>query len=483
MAAWGPGLLTRCSTQVATPPRQAPAPAAISRHQLASAAAWILLGQGPMMRRALILSLLAVVATVGACTDVVATADGPDGGVSPAGDPGNDDPDSEDPGDDESPAPDPVEPAATQSAATLSSGCTARGTLAGHPVWMFFTRPDRPCTGKAGSGKDRHALVELTRLINSVPAGGRIDGHIFSISVDSVAKALLDAQTRGVSVWLSTDGQVKSSKDYSNTRYLSRIAHLVYCTSSTNRACIGTAKDAISHTKLFAFSTATAPDGAQAHDVVWFGSANQTYASGEKLYNNTVTIYGASTLYGELRGYLDDLYHRRRTSDYYVPSTGRGHLLAGAADVYVSPELSTDLVVHRLDDVTPTSSCRVRVMQAEILDSRMEVADQLVKMKRGGCKVWVALHKIGSRALATLHAAHIPVHQMPIHDKAFLVYGKVGGSYAYHVYTGSQNMSFSAAHRYDEIFVKLAAEKGSSHPIYSAFYSHFNDAYNAGKAL
>lgn len=44
--------------------------------------------------------------------------------------------------------------------------------------------------------------------------------------------------------------------------------------------------------KLFAFSAATAPDGNVASDAVWFGSANQMYASGMQTYNNTVTVYG-----------------------------------------------------------------------------------------------------------------------------------------------------------------------------------------------
>ena len=47
---------------------------------------------------------------------------------------------------------------------------------------------------------------------------------------------------------------------------------------------------------LFTFSSATAPDGAKANNVVWFGSANQTYASGKRLSNNTVTIYGDAGL-------------------------------------------------------------------------------------------------------------------------------------------------------------------------------------------
>jgi phosphatidylserine/phosphatidylglycerophosphate/cardiolipin synthase-like enzyme len=125
----------------------------------------------------------------------------------------------------------------------------------------------------------------------------------------------------------------------------------------------------------------------------------------------------------------------------------------------------------------------VRVLQAELLDSRLAVVDRLVAMRRGGCKVWVATHRVEPEALARLQAVDIPVHLKPIHDKSFLVYGKVGGEYQYRVYTGSQNMSYSAAHRFDEIFVKLAAETGDVHPVYDAYMIHFSDAYDDGEAL
>ncbi len=122
-------------------------------------------------------------------------------------------------------------------------------------------------------------------------------------------------------------------------------------------------------------------------------------------------------------------------------------------------------------------------MQASVRDSRLDVVAQLVRMKRGGCKVWVVSDTVEPDALAALHAASIPVHHMPIHDKSFIVYGKFGSTYQYRIYTGSQNLSGSAAHKFDEIFVKLAPETGATHPIYDAYFTHFNDAYNNGPAI
>jgi phosphatidylserine/phosphatidylglycerophosphate/cardiolipin synthase-like enzyme len=401
----------------------------------------------------------------------------------PPADPGDDD----EIDDDDAPVtePDPVDDPLVIEAAqvALAPGCVAHAPLAGHSTWLFFTRPDRPCKGTAGSGVDRNAVDELARLIGTVPAGGRIDGHIFGISVSAIGKALLDAQTRGVDVRISTDGAVASSTAAVKTRFLDKLTHKVYCKHARNRACISTAAGAISHTKLFAFSTASAPDGSVASDVVWFGSANQMYASGTQLYNNTVTVYGDGSLYTQLRSYLGDLFAQRRFADYYDPASGSGHFLAPSADVYASPELQTDLVVDRLDNITPDTGCRVRVIQAEVRDSRLAVVDQLVKMKRGGCQIWVVADTVEPRALSALHAAKIPVHKMPIHDKSFLVFGKVGATSEYRVYTGSHNLTSGAAHRNDEIFVGLTPETDDAHPVYDAYLTHFNDAYHTGVAL
>jgi hypothetical protein len=371
-------------------------------------------------------------------------------------------------------------------AGELRPGCTARGTLAGHPVWLHFTRPPAPCRPNAAgeAGVDTHILTELIRLIDSVPAGGRIDGNIFNITVDAVAAALLRAQDeRGVTVSISTDGQVGRSTDSAKLKYLDKLARKVYCGNSTTDSCVGATSGSIAHTKLFVFSTATAPDGTVHQDVSWFGSANQTQASGMKTFNNTATIYGDASLYGQFRTYLGDLFRQARRTDYYDPASGRGHLLAAAADAYVSPETGTDLVVNRLDDITPDAECRVRVMQASIRDSRMAVVDQVVRMKRAGCKVWVVASTVEPRPRAALLAAGIPVRLHKVHDKVFLVYGKYGASYRYRVYTGSHNLSGSANRKYDEIFVKLAPETAASKPVYDAYFSHFNDAYNSGQPL
>jgi phosphatidylserine/phosphatidylglycerophosphate/cardiolipin synthase-like enzyme len=394
--------------------------------------------------------------------------------------------DEEDPIDDEDPMeePDEDEPMPPPMGPVMFvPGCTAKADLAGVPAWFHFVRPDRPCSGAPGSGVDYNAIIELTRLIDSTPAGSRIDGHIFNITIDSVAEALVNAQTRGVDVRISTDGALATSVDTAKTMYLDNLNGIVYCNSATSAACVSTAESAISHTKLFVFSSTATPEQTFYTNVVWFGSANQTQASGTKTYNNTVTIYGDAPLYTSMLGYLDDLRARNRFADYYDPTSGRGHVLTVPADVYVSPETQTDLVVNRLDDITPDAMCVVRIMHSSVRDSRMAVVNRLVEMQNGGCDVQIVATTIEPQALAALQDANILLRQGQIHDKVIVVFGKYGANYEHRVYTGSQNLSGSANTKYDEIFVKLAAESAAAHPVYNEYMTHFDDAFNVGTPL
>jgi hypothetical protein len=365
-------------------------------------------------------------------------------------------------------------------APSLTPGCIASAPLGGARAWFYFVRPDAPCRGE-GAGKDRNAMAELIRLIRSVPSGGRIDGHIFNIALDKVGKELYNAQGRGVEVYISTDGQVARSQDVAKTVYLDQLEHIVYC-SGSNRACIATADRGISHTKLFAFSRATQPDGTVSNDVVWFGSANQTFTSGTNMFNDTVTVYGAPGLYGDLRHYLEDLYDQKRTDDYYRWESGRGYVRRNPANVYISPESETDLVNHRLDDLTPSAGCQVRVMQSMIKDNRLNVVNRLVKMKQGGCDVRVVSNHPETEALKRMKAAGIPVRHARVHNKVFIIHGNFGGTQKYRVYTGSHNIGIGSRY-FDEIFVKLAPETGSDHPVYDAYMAHFADAYDDAESL
>jgi phosphatidylserine/phosphatidylglycerophosphate/cardiolipin synthase-like enzyme len=370
---------------------------------------------------------------------------------------------------------------------TQSAIRSASGTLGGKLVWAHFNNPP------AFAGRDYTITDELKRLINAVPAGGTIRGAIHSLSMTDVADALLAAQnSRGVTVYLVLDGKNEPSTGAAVTT-IRNIANHRFCTNSNGGdGCISTSVDGNMHTKMFTFSQTKDPSGVLRSNVSWFGSANLTNASGTDAFNNTITVYDADTLYAGLNANFSDMYNRRHytNNDYYDSASGRGYYLTNPADVYASPEGpgQTDTIVTRLNDVTPDTNCRLRIGMSFVTTGRPELLAQVKRMKAGGCAVWmvVGTDETGGISMSQsvyneLLDAGVAIRRRDkVHDKFFAVYGKYGTSYAWRVYTGSQNWSQDALNENEEIFVKLAPETGTVHPIYDAFYTHFNDAYNGG---
>lgn len=362
----------------------------------------------------------------------------------------------------------------------------AAGTVGGKAVWAHFSNPP------AFAGRDYTIITELRRLIDATPAGATIRGTIHSISIDGVADSLLAAQNRGVTVYVVLDGKNAPSTDPAVNTIRSLTLHKFCTNSNGGGGCIGTGSTGNMHTKMFTFSQTTDPNGVARPYVVWFGSSNLTYSSGPDAFNNTITIYDAVTLYDGFNANFSDMWNRRHYTgdDYYDSATGRGYYQANPADAYASPEGvgQTDTIVTRLNDVTPDASCRLRIGMAFVTTGRPELLAQVKRYRAGGCAVWMVVGGDSTDGISMpqtvyneLLDAGVAIRRKDkVHDKFFLVYGKYGTSYAYRVYTGSQNWSGDALNTNEEIFVKMAPETGTVHPLYDGFYNHFNDAYNNG---
>ncbi len=370
-----------------------------------------------------------------------------------------------------------------------------RATIAGYPVWAHFTNP------VAHDGRDDTIHNEVVRLIDNAPASSIIRGTIYSLSVQPVAKALVAAQDRGVTVLVLIDGKnlTVTSQALSIAQQL-RDRHR-YCGylpaayESPTRAgggCISTSDSGDLHTKMFTFSATTDPTGAQRSNVSWFGSANMTYASGSDQFNNAITVYGDAALTAGLNRNFADLWNRRhyRGNDYYDAASGRGYYKAPTATVYASPEGrgQTDTVASRLNDVKPNASCQVRIGMNFVTSARPALLRLVKDLRAKKCQVAMVIGTSGGKiemdrgVYDALTKAGVSIRRAPaVHDKYFIVYGKFGSRYEYRVYTGSQNWSGSALTTNDEIFVKMAAESTSSHRLYDGFRAHFDDTWRVGR--
>ena len=365
----------------------------------------------------------------------------------------------------------------------------ASTTLAGYPVWAHFSNPPVHT-----NGRDYTIHSELQRLIDRAPAGSSIRGTIHSLSIDWIAQALVNAQNRGVSVMVVIDGKnIPSLNSDPSVGIIQKLTYHKFCTNSNGgTGCISTSADGDMHTKMFTFTATTDPNGVARSNVTWFGSANMSYSSGTDAFNNAITVYGDAALMNGLNANFSHMWNRFHVTgnDYYDAASGRGYYLSGAADAYASPEGvgQTDTIVTRLNDVTPDANCRVRVGMASITGSRPGIVDQIKRLKAGGCGVWFVVGGDATSGISmdqtvynTLLDAGVAIRRKDkVHDKFFLMYGKYGTSYAYRVYSGSQNWTQDALNENEEIFVKMAPETGTVHPLYDGFYAHFNDAYNTG---
>ncbi|GAA4939816.1 phospholipase D-like domain-containing protein [Actinoplanes utahensis] len=378
----------------------------------------------------------------------------------------------------------------TVEAAAVSS---AGVTIGGHPVWAHFNNPP------AFSNRDHTITNELIRLINAAPATSTIRGTIHSLSIPAVANALVNAQNRNVNVSVVIDGKNKDLDTTNNNTAVKAIKTLTnhrFCTYGDGRACISTSADGDMHTKMFTFSTTADPNGVTRNNVSWFGSANLTYATGPDSFNNTITVYGDTALYNGFNANFTDMWNRRHytDNDYYDAASGRGYYQAAAADAYASPEQAgeTDTIVTRLNDATPDANCRLRIGMSFVTSGRPGLVSLVKRFKSAGCQIWMVVGtksdtdpsiNMTESVYQDLLGAGIKIRKKAkVHDKFFALYAKFGTTYQYRVYTGSQNWSADALTDNEEIFVKMAPEPTTSHPLYNAFYNHFNDAYNNGTA-
>ena len=345
------------------------------------------------------------------------------------------------------------------------------------PIWVHFTNPD------AANGRDLNILSEVVRLIDNTEDGGTIRAAIHSLSVPEIAEALKRATRapRNVDVRI-----VEDEKDKFHDNPLGRDLAAFFgdkhewCGDGReggNQGCITSDQSGIMHTKLFTFSATRDPNGLARRDVVWVGSANMTLATGARSFNNTVTVYGDGELYQKSNEYFQDLKAERHAAnnDYFSLDLGRGYIDSPSMRMFASPQAQGDLVEGRMKEIVAGTDCEVRVAQAFMFESRMNLVDQLVRLKRGKCNVIVVANpnKLHDAVKDRIRGAGIELHLAKTHDKYILVDARYNGSTQRRklVFTGSHNWTSSANRRNDELFVRVDGA-----PVYAKFLDHFNAA-------
>ncbi|MBE1485667.1 phospholipase D-like domain-containing protein [Plantactinospora soyae] len=346
--------------------------------------------------------------------------------------------------------------------------------------------------------RDRTIEDELVRLADGAPAGGYIRGLMYSWSSPVVAEALKRAQARGVIVRIvldETGGGVNTGADNAAMTVLNsaNLDDLVICgkTSSTvsgSTACIGNKSNSINHNKVFTFSTS-----GTMKRVVFVSSQNLTFSQ-NNLFNSALVVHEDYELYDHFTAYFNDMRAQRKNNDYFNAANGYYKSPTTDVTVYHSPRADSDTLANRLAEVNAyASGCSVDVAHAQFTDARPQVASELRRIGRMGCRVRVVYGTMGATAYATLNgqpnvslkkyhdaeASNVDGRVVTLHSKNIIIRGTFAGVAGRSVvFTGSHNVTDPALTDHDETLMKI------EHPtVWNDFHNNFETLWSRAKCV
>lgn len=234
-----------------------------------------------------------------------------------------------------------------------------------------------------------------------------------------VGRKLVEAARRGVNVYFihGKASQSKESRSLMGKLNDSKYGHTRICAKgSKSWACLSSRNGAIMHSKMLLISHTRNRNGEAARGVVWSGSANLGGPSGERTWNNALTIYNDSKLYTQMYKLFRDMwneqgvnndyltYVKNRASSYAYPgpsnpnyiwrTAAAGMFYSNIANVTIyptpinaTPTNGKDPVLNALNRVIPDENCRIRVQHNRFKYRRLAVAQKLVDLANAGCKV------------------------------------------------------------------------------------------------
>ncbi|MGA8986434.1 phospholipase D-like domain-containing protein [Aeromicrobium sp.] len=298
-----------------------------------------------------------------------------------------------------------------------------------------FSRPYKSISSSANS--DFSLLNDLERLIRGTyrkpsgatrPEAERLGNYVL-LSVSRmenshrVGRELVRAAKAGVQVRVIHG---KASQSHESRALASALQSATYkgrhtgkfkiCQKGRSLACLSSAKGAIMHSKILLINDTFTREGTSAKRVFWSGSANLGGPSGEKTYNNGLTVYNDRKLFTQTRRMWNDMWEERSIGSSYLQyikdHPGRYGYSGASADgytsqwayngmfysnlanvtiyatpIYATPTNGKDPVLNLLNRVVPDDQCRIRLQQNRFKYRRIAVAEKLVELADGGCKI------------------------------------------------------------------------------------------------
>jgi hypothetical protein len=313
-----------------------------------------------------------------------------------------------------------------------SSTAPPYGTARPVTVETDFSRPYKAISSVANS--DFSLLDDLERLIEGsyeTPSGHLLSksarkGNYVYLSISRmenshrVGRKLIAAAKAGVKVRVIHGVASQSNESRALQRALNspsmRDAHFKICEKGRSNACLSGLPGAIMHAKILMVNHTYTRAGDPASSAIWSGSANLGGPSGERTFNNGLTVYNDLKLWDEVKAMWADMYAERDVhNDYlsYIKSHATKYGASGltqygytsnyathgmfysnlsnvtiyATPIQASPTNGKDPVMNLLNRVVPDDQCRIRLQENRFKYRRIAVAQKLVQLANGGCKV------------------------------------------------------------------------------------------------
>lgn len=350
------------------------------------------------------------------------------------------------------------EPSNTPAAATaqtpeasIQSGGTPWG--AEYPVTLEsnFSRPFRAVTSSRNG--DFSLLDDLERLIRGSykdPNTGKqlpkakIRANTVYLSISQmpeskrVGRELIRAAKVGVKVRVIHGRATQSPASRALQRAINkrglRDAQFKICAKGKSMACLSNLNGAIMHSKILMVNNTFTRDNAPARGAIWSGSANLGGRSGEQTYNNGLTVYNDPKLWAQTVSLWNDMFAERNIGNNYlgyvkknkakyglptaearslgytegIARNGMFYSNLANVTIYPTPIRATptngkDPVINLLNRIVPDDQCRIRLQHNRFKYRRIGVADKLVELSNGGCKISAVAYEDNLKVNRKLH--------------------------------------------------------------------------------
>ncbi|MCL3818555.1 phospholipase D-like domain-containing protein [Aeromicrobium wangtongii] len=363
-------------------------------------------------------------------------------------------------------SPTPETPAVTSGTPEASVKAQAAPYGDQYPVTLEanFSRPYRAVTSSKNG--DFTLLDDLERLIRGsyrdpksgkqLPKATRYANTVFVATSQMpgskrVGRELVKAAKAGVRVRFIHGRATQSPSSRALKRALNakglRDSHFKICAKGKSLACLSGLNGAIMHSKLVMVSNTYTRDNKPARGAVWTGSANLGGRSAEQTYNNGLTVYNDAKLWAQMSQLWKDMSAERNIGNDYLgyvkKNAGKyGYATADAraagytegvakhgmfysnlanVTIYPTPIRATptngkDPVLNLLKRVVPDDQCRIRLQHNRFKYRRIAIAEKLVELSNGGCKISAVAYEDNLKVNQKLHCQQLIRICRPILD-------------------------------------------------------------------